>query len=176
MKKIIKLSVLILLVANFGFAQTSNKSSSQQNDSELKNKDEHFAKEAVKGGMAEVEMGKMGQKKATDLRVKEFATMMVNDHSKANSELNSILMSKKIVMSDENKNKMNDHDLMNKTGMDFDKEYMKMMVEDHKNVIDLFEKESQSGDDADLKAFATKTLPTLKKHLESANEIYSNMK
>ncbi len=62
------------------------------------------------------------------------------------------------------------NDLTAKTGKEFDKEYMNMMVDDHKEDIDAFEKAAEKGNDADLKAFAAKTIPTLKQHLEMAEK------
>jgi len=59
--------------------------------------------------------------------------------------------------------KMND-----KSASDFDKEYSEKMVKDHKNAVDLFEKAANDGNDSDIKAWASNTLPTLRKHLEHA--------
>ena len=50
------------------------------------------------------------------------------------------------------------------TGAAFDREYTKMMVSDHRKDVSDFEKESTRGTDADLKEFATRTLPTLQEH------------
>jgi putative membrane protein len=61
-------------------------------------------------------------------------------------------------------------------GNDFDKAYVSMMVNDHNNDIAKFENQSNNGTDADVKAFATATLPTLKKHKEKITEINEKMK
>jgi putative membrane protein len=57
------------------------------------------------------------------------------------------------------------------TGADFDREYGKMMLSDHRKDVSEFEKQSTRGTDADLKAFASKTLPTLKEHLQMAESL-----
>ncbi len=62
-------------------------------------------------------------------------------------------------------------DMMKKTGKDFDKNYMNKMVKDHKDDIDMFQKAADDSKDNDMKAFASKTLPTLKKHLSNAEAI-----
>jgi len=67
-------------------------------------------------------------------------------------------------------------DLSEKTGTDFDEAYMKMMVNDHKDDVDKFEECSKDSKDADLKAFATKTLPVLQKHLAEAKTIKDAVK
>ena len=66
--------------------------------------------------------------------------------------------------------------MMEKSGADFDKDYMSMMIDDHKDDIDKFEKAADNCKDADIKAFAARTLPVLKKHLEAAIVIEDNLK
>jgi putative membrane protein len=56
------------------------------------------------------------------------------------------------------------------SGADFDKTYMQAMVKDHQKDINEFQKEANNGSNADLKAFAAQTLPTLQEHLRMAQE------
>jgi putative membrane protein len=60
------------------------------------------------------------------------------------------------------------------SGADFDRAYSKMMLSDHNKDVSEFEKESSKGADADLKAFASKTLPTLKEHQQMARTLPGN--
>ena len=62
------------------------------------------------------------------------------------------------------------------SGMDFDKAFMKQMVKDHEAAVKLFTRESERGTDADTKAFAAKTLPTLQNHLQMAKTMNDSMK
>jgi putative membrane protein len=105
--------------------------------------------------------------------VKNFAQMMVTDHTAANDELKKLAASKNITlpttMGEDEQDKIDK--LNKKTGKDFDQDYMDMMVKDHKNDIDKFEKAGNNLDDPDLKNFAMKALPTLQKHLDSAKAI-----
>lgn len=132
-----------------------------------------FAVKAASGGIMEVELGKIARQKAMNPRVKAFGEMMVTDHSKANDELKSRAAMQNITlpsnMSDEQQ-KMIDK-VNKKTGKDFDKEYMDMMLDDHKKDIDMFQKASSDLTDSTVKDFATTTLPTLQKHLDSARAI-----
>ena len=57
------------------------------------------------------------------------------------------------------------------TGADFDRAYIKMMVSDHKKKASDFERQSTRGTDPDLKAFASKTLPTVQQHLQMAQAL-----
>ena len=129
-------------------------------------------------GMAEVEMGKLAQEKGRNQRVKHFGEMMVQDHSKANDELKSLAGKKNVtlpadVSEDHKKHK---DDLSKKSGKDFDKSYMDMMVDGHQKTIDAFEKTSSNTKDADVKAWVDKILPTLRVHLDSAKAIKSALK
>ncbi|WP_316825053.1 DUF4142 domain-containing protein [Pedobacter miscanthi] len=140
--------------------------------------DAKFTTQAAVGGMAEVELGKMALEKSSNAQVKEFATMMVKDHGMANAELMVIAKQKNITLpstvDDEHKKKMDD--LSKKTGADFDKAYVNAMVDGHKSTLKLMEDESRDGKDADLKAFATKTAPTVQSHLVMINKIHDSMK
>ena len=137
----------------------------------------NFMNEAAMGGMAEVELGKLAQEKATSQRVKGFGEMMVKDHSAANNDLKSIAQQKNVTLPD-NIGKHKDHydDLSKKKGADFDKAYMKMMVDDHQDDIEAFEKTAENGTDPDVKTFASQKLPTLRKHLDSAKAINKSLK
>ncbi len=140
--------------------------------------DAKFVTTAANDGMAEVDAGKMAQQKASNPRVKSFADMMVTDHTKAGNELAVIAKTKNITLPaapDADAQKMAD-DLGKKSGKDFDKAYVKGMVEGHEKAVQLFTDASNNCKDADLKAFATKTLPTLKMHLDSIKAIKASMK
>jgi len=135
--------------------------------------DATFAVDAANGGMTEVAASQLAQNSAVSQRVKDFASMMVQDHSKAGEELKKIAAAKGIALpsapGDKNQKKVDD--LGKKTGTDFDKAYVKLMLDDHKSAVDLFTKEVDKAKDADLKTFATKTLPTLEMHLDSIKAI-----
>lgn len=132
-----------------------------------------FAVKAANGGMMEVQLGEYASKNATDKSVKEFGAMLAKDHSQANDELKAIASSKNIALPatvGQDKTDMMT-DMMKKTGKDFDKDYMNSMVKDHKDDIDMFQKAADDSKDNDIKAFAAKILPTLKKHLSDAEAI-----
>nr|WP_294895748.1 DUF4142 domain-containing protein [uncultured Pedobacter sp.] len=137
-----------------------------------------FLTEAASGGMMEVELGKLALVKSQNAKVKDFGAMMVKDHSKANDELIQLAMSKNVSLPDapfpKHQDKIND--LKEKSGADFDKAYVDMMVSDHKEDIDAFKDASEDAKDADVKAFAAKTLPVLQGHLQSIQQIKDSMK
>ena len=137
-----------------------------------------FVADAATGGMMEVELGNLAQQKAKNQRVKDFGKMMVDDHTQANNNLKDIASRKNIAVpatiTDDQKKEM--EKLSKKSGADFDKAYVDMMVEDHKKDIDAFKKATDKVGDNDIKNFATNTLPTLQKHLDSIQAIKSKSK
>ncbi len=140
---------------------------------EVSGDDAKFAVEAANGGMAEVELGKLAQQKASDARVKAFGEMMVNDHTAANNELKEIAKSKKIALPASLNNEAQQlmQDLQKKSGADFDKAYVSAMVKDHKNDIATFEHGEKVAKYPDMLAFIKKTLPVLHKHLSEIQKI-----
>ena len=136
-----------------------------------------FMTKAAAGGITEVEMGKLAQAKASSEQVKQFGARMEADHGKANAELKSIAASKNVELPQTPPKK--EVAMMDKmkamSGAEFDRAYMSHMVTDHKKDIALFEKEANTGKDPQLKAFASKTLPTLREHLQMAQSIHDAM-
>jgi len=194
MKKLGYLSMIALLAFTFQSCNSNSKNSNDNADSlntmdttfntdttagmAADQDDTEFAGKAAVGGMAEVEFGKIALSKSTNAEVKAFADMMVKDHGKANEELKTIASSKNITLptslDEEHTKKMND---LNKlTGRDFDKEYVNAMVDGHKKTLDLMEKEAKDGKDAELRAFASKTAPIVKAHLDQIQKIDDSMK
>ncbi len=132
--------------------------------------DSTFATKAAEGGIAEVQLGNLAKEHASSADVKNFAEQMVTDHTKANDELKSIAAGKNITLPTElNAKDKATYDRLSKlNGADFDKAYMRQMVTDHRTDVAEFKREADRGTDADLKAFAGKTLPTLQHHLQMA--------
>jgi putative membrane protein len=153
---------------------TSNNAGNQAVDQSTKD----FVAEAATGGMMEVELGNLAQQKAASQQVKDFGKMMVDDHTQANNNLKAIASQKNIdvpaAVTDNQKKDIDD--LSKKSGADFDKAYVDMMVDDHKKDVDAFKKASGSLGDNDVRNFATTTLPTLQKHLDSIQAIKSKAK
>ena len=139
---------------------------------------DNFLTEAASGGMAEVELGKMASTKSQNAEVKKFAEMMVTDHSKGNDELKALAAKKNVALPARPiaKHQSVIDKLQGMSGAEFDKAYVEDMIKDHEKDVAKFEKQSQNNPDADVKAFAAKTLPTLKKHLADIKAIQAKMK
>jgi len=138
--------------------------------------DQKFVMMAARGGEIEVNLGKLAAEKASSEDVKKFGQTMVDDHSKANEELKALAESKKIDLTKAQAGAKKNGDAMSDKlrkleGAEFDKGYIMMMVKDHEKDVKAFEKASKDAEDADIKAFAAKTLPTLQSHLDMVKEL-----
>lgn len=141
-------------------------------DDALHRSDKEFITDTYENGLREVKMGELAQAKTGNADVKALANHIVTDHNKANAELKTLAENKKVAvptdltMLAKGKAKMLD----GKSGADFDKAFVETMVEGHKKSVKAFEKTSSDAKDADVKAWAAKTLPTLKMHLSMAED------
>lgn len=136
-----------------------------------------FTTAAAQGGMVEVKLGNLALAKSENADVKRFAEMMIADHTRANNDLKEIAAGKSVALptdiSDEQKSTL---DKLSKfSGAEFDKEYVKAMIEDHERDVKEFRTQSQNGTDAEVKAFAARTLPTLEAHLDMVKGIGNRM-
>jgi len=133
--------------------------------------DAKFINEVAEGGMMEVRMGELGQQKSQNPEVKALSQRLVTDHTKANDELKQLAASKGTTIPTQ----LSDHyqkalDKLS-SASDFDKSFKEMAVKDHKNDIKEFEKALKKSNDTELKAWISKTLPTLQEHLRMAEQI-----
>jgi putative membrane protein len=135
--------------------------------------DAEFVRKASASGLAEVTLGQLGASKGNSADTKSFGEQMVKDHTAANDELKSIASGKNLTVSPAPMpaDQKAATAMGKKSGDEFDKAFAQKMVADHQKAVALFTKESNSGKDPELKAFATKTLPTLKEHLEMAKKL-----
>ena len=136
-----------------------------------------FAVKAANGGMTEVEASQLAKEKSQNSAVKDFADMMVKDHTKANDELKALAAQKNITLpaqvGEDKQESLND--LRKLSGADFDKKYVSMMKDDHEKTVSMFKDAANDNPDADIKAFAAKTLPTLQMHLDKIKAIDQKM-
>jgi putative membrane protein len=135
--------------------------------------DQHFVQKASAAGLAEVGLGRLAAERASRAEVKQFGQRMVQDHTKANTELLQIADAKKLQPAQQMDAEHRDllTKLAGKSGPEFDQIYLKHMVMDHEKAVLLFTKASQQCQDADLKGFAAKTLPTVQEHLQMAKRL-----
>jgi putative membrane protein len=134
-----------------------------------------FVKKAAISDMFEIESSRLALTKNPDADTKPFAEQMVKDHTKTTDELTGMVKSGKVkadlptAMDDEHKKLLDD--LKGKSGKDFDTAYDDAQKKGHRDAVALFQTYSSSGDNADLKKWASDTLPHLKEHLAMADKL-----
>jgi len=130
--------------------------------------DRVFAAAAAVAGLAEVGTGRLALERATNQDIRKFAQRMIDDHSKANQELTSLATSKGITLPRglDVKDQAASEALACEQGEKFDRCYAKMQLTAHMDAVALFKAEAEHGQDPEIKAWASRTLPTLREHLK----------
>lgn len=133
-----------------------------------------FVKEVAISDMFEIESNKLAQDKGNAAE-KSFASMMVTDHTKTSTELKGLVSSGKVkaelptALDSAHQSKLDK--LKDLNGADFSSNFDSYQVSAHKDAVSLFERYAKGGDNAELKSWAGKTLPTLKHHLTMAQNL-----
>jgi putative membrane protein len=144
---------------------------------ETNNQDRLFARLATTGGRSEVELGRLAQEKGTNQAVKDFARMMVADHSQANEKLVGLAKEAEILLPAEltPEQRALRAKLEQVSGDNFDVAYMLTQIEDHQKTVQLLQWEIGSGQDAPMQKFAAETLPIVLEHLRRAHVIAAEL-
>lgn len=137
---------------------------------QLSAQDRTFMEDAAKGGTYEIQMGHLGIERGQSQAVKGFSQRLINDHNLANRELAALAKQKGVILPGDDA-KIISMPIATKSGADFDKDFGRVMFEEHRQAISAFEKETSSGSDPDVMNWARKTLPTLRAHLAEAQEL-----
>lgn len=191
MKKTILKSSLLVAALMLSFTTVSCKKENTQPDTEEvaedqndakfdenKEDDSEFLVDAAEINMDEIALGQLAQSKATSASVKEFGKAMEAEHTAALDELKTLAGSKNISLpqgpTEDGQEKL--RKFQEKKAADFDKDYASEMVDGHKDAIDKFEKAANSAADADVRAWANKMLPSLRTHLQHAEEVKASLK
>ena len=134
--------------------------------------DTAFLTEAMQGDNGEVAIGQLAQAQGVSQKVKDFGKLLADDHGAHKEELKTLAATAGVAVADEPsaEGKANLEKLKTLSGVDFDKQFKSMMVEDHTKDITKYEKQAASAD-AQTAALAKKTLPTLRKHLDVAKAL-----
>jgi putative membrane protein len=133
-----------------------------------------FVKEAATSDMFEIESSKLALERS-DEATKAFAQQMIQDHEKTAADLKGLVTSGKVqatlptAMTDAQSKMLND--LKSMKSDEFTEKYHSEQVDAHEDAVDLFKRYGDEGEQADLKAWAAKTLPTLQHHLKMAKEL-----
>jgi putative membrane protein len=138
--------------------------------------DQKFLKDAMEGNLAEVTMGELAQKNGGSDGVRSFGEMLQQDHSAANEKAESVAQFMGMTPPTEpNRKQKADYDKLSKpSGDKFDREFVNHMVMDHKKDIREYERAAKKKNDP-TGDYAGETLPTLRKHLDTAQSLMGNV-
>jgi putative membrane protein len=127
-----------------------------------------FVKEVAISDMFEIQSSQLAAEKATKPATKTFAAQMITDHQKTSSELKGMAAGNQIPSALDSGHQSKLDKLKGLSGDDFTKQYDSMQVSAHKDAVSLFERYAKGGDNAQIKAWAGRTLPALQHHLDMA--------
>ncbi|WP_144109171.1 DUF4142 domain-containing protein [Paraburkholderia sp. BCC1886] len=138
--------------------------------------DQQFVQEASKADATEIAASRVALKNSSDPKVKKFAQQMIVDHTKLSRGM-ATLAAKKGLTTTPAADSALVGKLQTLKGHEFDQAYVEQVgLEAHQQAVDLFQQESQSGSDPQLKAAAAHALPTIKHHLMMAQQLAGSMK
>ena len=159
-------------------AADADEGTTKEQHGQFSKKDYKFAHDAAEANLLEVKLGEMAKQKATNPSVQQFADQMIQDHTKANTELKQLAMQKGATLPDKlSHHQESEFEKMQKlSGKDFDKSYAEHAVKDHKKDVKGFQDAMKDVQDPDLKAYAQKTLPVLEHHFQMAEQMESSLK
>jgi len=183
-----KLKLMFMLAAGM-FAAVGCNDDDDNNQPAIAEADRMFVMNAADGGMFEVRAGELavakGDSSATgvvmgsdSMSIKSFGQMMITDHTMANNELKNIADPKQVEIPatlSSAKQKMLDS-LNTASGTAFNTMYARMMVTSHMETVSLFDRQANTGQDNELKSWASQKLPTLRHHLEMAEMMQDEVK
>lgn len=143
-----------------------------------------FVDSASQSGLASVKTSEVAVERATTPEVQEYAQMMVDDHKSASDALRTamagaMLTPPSTVLEADYQSRLDDITMeeqgstpnADEVGNSWDHDYISMQIDLHQDTIDLYEDYASDGDNAALRSYAEATLPTLRSHLERAQEI-----
>jgi putative membrane protein len=176
MKKLLLAATALSFVSLAAGAQSIPEKTGMNSAMGIAPKTQDFVTEAAQSDMLEIESSKLVDMKS-DAKDKSFADQMIKDHTQTSTELKGLVGGKvqAALPTSMDKAHQDKLDKLKKVdGKDFVKAYEDMQVSAHKDAVSLFERYAKSGENADLKDWAGKTLPHLQTHLKMAQDLSKN--
>ena len=172
MRTVLAVLALALPLATYAADKKSDSSS------KVSRGDRNFIMQAANDSLAEIELGKLAQEKASNPEVKKFGQRMIDDHTKATQELEPIATKLGVTPPKEptGSHARMVQGLSKRDAQRFDHDYAEAMVKDHEKAVKLFQRTSEKGESEELRQFAAKHLPVLQEHLKMAQQLRDQTK
>jgi len=159
-------------------SSSSSKSSASNGESKALD-DAQIAAIADAANSAEVEQGKLARARASDSRVRTFATMMVEHHGEALRDQQALSVGKQ---DNADSRRLSDEanaalqSLQLKSGTDFDRAYIQLQCDEHRKVLNtLDEKLLPAAKDPALKVYLENLKPKVEAHLAQAERLQKEL-
>ena len=139
--------------------------------SKLSNADQHFLIDAIQGDLSEIKMGELARQKGQTEAAQQFGQMLQRDHSQHLDKAKAMAQQSGMpAPSEPNAKQKAMYDRLSKlNGAQFDEQFARAMMKDHKEDINAYRNEAKSK--GPLASFAQQTIPTLQKHLQTAEDL-----
>jgi putative membrane protein len=136
-----------------------------------------FLQKAAEGQQVEIALGQLASERAGAEQVKQFGAQMMEDHQRANMEIQQLATKEGVVLPTEltGKHKDKKAEFAQLSGNDFDRAYMRFMLRDHQKDVKEFERHAKAIKDPQVQQWAEGTLPVLRQHLQEAQRIASSI-
>jgi putative membrane protein len=144
---------------------------------DTKSSAQSFIERAAEGQQVEIALGQLAAERAGDEQVKQFGAQMVEDHHKANQEIEQLASKEgvQLPMHLTGKHKNKKEKISQLSGKEFDRAYMTYMLRDHAKDLKEFERGAQALKNPQVQQWAEGTLPVLKQHLQKARQIANSI-
>lgn len=160
---------------------STSTTSTSSSASTASTQDKDWINQVAMDNHQEIMMARVGEQKASNAGVKSFAQKLATDHTKALSELETVARGKSVTIpsqytststaSSTATQNADERRLSGLSGAEFDRAFVKQMVDDHQKAISAFEREEKATQDSAIRNYINTTLPTLRSHLSEAQNL-----
>lgn len=158
-------------------AGTQGAAGTSGSESSLGMGERNFVQDQLKDVTREVELGRLAQQQATSPDVRQFGSMMVEDHTRAGNQLREVAQRANVEIEHDTEAARDDREKLSKlSGAEFDREYIDMMVKDHQDAVDALKGKAEDAENPGVKQWASATLPRVQHHLELAQQLQERLK
>ena len=152
--------------------ETRNEAAAESNTDKFEGKtqrDAEFVYEVIESNYEKIKLAELANQRSRNSEVKQIAQTLLNDLPASLNELKTLAQSKaiSIPVKERPSTERKLDNLADKSGYEFNKRWCDEMMDLHEETVEKFEKRLEDTNDADLKAYISKTLPVLRKHHES---------
>lgn len=158
--------------------EVAEEANDEKFDDKSMENDADFVANTVAANYGEIKFAGLATQRSANPEVKKAAAMMVEDHTKALNELKTLAQSKAITVpvEEDDEARRKTERFSDEAGKDFDKKWCNEMIDRHDESIRKFENRMEKTEDAELKAWISKTLPVLRNHRDHLKMVHDKIK